>query len=158
MGVYRMRSRKTRPVPWSTSYFTRLPRGISMTASYAPIVVLLRKDCGCRDKPSSRSGSALKRSRMQAGCELSPRAHRNQGSRGAPVPALAHVSWIAAPVCTRDGRRYRGRVDERRPGLDPAVAEVRLAVRQALAVIEPGGTVVVALSGGADSLALAAAT
>jgi tRNA(Ile)-lysidine synthase len=49
-------------------------------------------------------------------------------------------------------------VDERRPGLDPAVAEVRLAVRQALAVIEPGGTVVVALSGGADSLALAAAT
>lgn len=49
-------------------------------------------------------------------------------------------------------------MDERRPGLDPAVAEVRLAVRQALSVIEPGATVVVALSGGADSLALAAAT
>jgi len=52
---------------------------------------------------------------------------------------------------------YRGRVDEHRPGLDPAVAEVRLAVRQTLAVIEPGAVVVVALSGGADSLALAAA-
>ncbi|MBW9094928.1 tRNA lysidine(34) synthetase TilS [Microbacterium jejuense] len=49
-------------------------------------------------------------------------------------------------------------MDERRPGLDPAVAEVRLAVRQALAVVDPGGVVVVALSGGADSLALAAAT
>ncbi|WP_203581864.1 tRNA lysidine(34) synthetase TilS [Microbacterium hibisci] len=47
---------------------------------------------------------------------------------------------------------------ERRPGLDPAVAEVRLAVRRALAGLEPGSTVVVALSGGADSLALAAAT
>ncbi|GAA5212278.1 tRNA lysidine(34) synthetase TilS [Microbacterium kyungheense] len=49
-------------------------------------------------------------------------------------------------------------MDERRPGLDPAVAEVRLAVRQALAVVDPGAVVVVALSGGADSLALAAAT
>jgi len=49
-------------------------------------------------------------------------------------------------------------VDERRPGLDPAVAEVRLAVRQALAAVDPGAVVVVALSGGADSLALAAAT
>ncbi|MBD3941369.1 tRNA lysidine(34) synthetase TilS [Microbacterium sp. NEAU-LLC] len=49
-------------------------------------------------------------------------------------------------------------MDARRPGLDPAVAEVRRAVRQALAALEPGGTVVVALSGGADSLALAAAT
>ncbi|GAA5201679.1 tRNA lysidine(34) synthetase TilS [Microbacterium jejuense] len=49
-------------------------------------------------------------------------------------------------------------MDERRSRLDPAVAEVRLAVRRALAVFEPGGTVVVALSGGADSLALAAAT
>ncbi|MGC5225239.1 tRNA lysidine(34) synthetase TilS [Micromonospora sp. DT81.3] len=54
--------------------------------------------------------------------------------------------------------------------LSPAVAEVRLAVRRALAALaQPGaataplaggvgGTVVVALSGGADSLALAAAT
>ncbi|MCO5952366.1 tRNA lysidine(34) synthetase TilS [Microbacterium yannicii] len=53
---------------------------------------------------------------------------------------------------------YRGAVEERRPGLDPAVAEVRLAVRRALAGLEPGATVIVALSGGADSLALAAAT
>lgn len=45
---------------------------------------------------------------------------------------------------------------ERRPGLDPAVAEVRRAVRAALD--GRGGAVVVALSGGADSLALAAAT
>jgi len=49
-------------------------------------------------------------------------------------------------------------VEERRPGLDPAVAEVRLAVRSALTGLEPGATVLVALSGGADSLALAAAT
>ncbi|MBN9210293.1 MAG: tRNA lysidine(34) synthetase TilS [Microbacterium sp. 71-36] len=44
---------------------------------------------------------------------------------------------------------------ERRPGLDPAVAEVRRAVRAAL---DGRGVVIVALSGGADSLALAAAT
>jgi len=55
-------------------------------------------------------------------------------------------------------RRYGGGVIDRRPGLDPAVAEVRLAVRRALTGIEPGATVIVALSGGADSLALAAAT
>lgn len=48
-------------------------------------------------------------------------------------------------------------MDERRPGLDPAVAAVRLAVRRALSVVAPGSTVVVALSGGADSLSLAAA-
>ncbi|WP_431796210.1 tRNA lysidine(34) synthetase TilS [Microbacterium enclense] len=45
---------------------------------------------------------------------------------------------------------------ERRPGLDPAVAEVRRAVRTSLDGRD--GAVVVALSGGADSLALAAAT
>jgi tRNA(Ile)-lysidine synthase len=45
---------------------------------------------------------------------------------------------------------------QQRPGLDPSVAEIRRAVRTALAGIE--GTVVVALSGGPDSLALAAAT
>jgi tRNA(Ile)-lysidine synthase len=48
-------------------------------------------------------------------------------------------------------------VDDRRPGLDPAVAEVRRAVRAAIAPIPAGSTVIVALSGGADSLALAAA-
>jgi tRNA(Ile)-lysidine synthase len=44
---------------------------------------------------------------------------------------------------------------EHRPGLDPAVADVRRAVRAALA--GRTGPVVVGLSGGADSLALAAA-
>ena len=42
--------------------------------------------------------------------------------------------------------------------LHPAVAAVRLAVRRALVDVEPGQTVVVACSGGADSLALLAAT
>jgi tRNA(Ile)-lysidine synthase len=41
--------------------------------------------------------------------------------------------------------------------LDPAVAAIRLGVRDALADLEPGATVLVACSGGADSLALAAA-
>ncbi|MBN9188658.1 MAG: tRNA lysidine(34) synthetase TilS [Microbacterium sp.] len=45
---------------------------------------------------------------------------------------------------------------EHRPSLDPAVAETRLAVRSALGGLRPGA-VVVGLSGGADSLALAAA-
>ncbi|WP_445258426.1 tRNA lysidine(34) synthetase TilS [Nocardioides aurantiacus] len=40
----------------------------------------------------------------------------------------------------------------------PAVAAVRLGVRRALADLDPGATVLVACSGGADSLALAAAT
>ncbi|MEV8263240.1 tRNA lysidine(34) synthetase TilS [Microbacterium sp. NPDC077057] len=44
------------------------------------------------------------------------------------------------------------------PSLAPAVAEIRLAVRTALADLPEGSTIVVALSGGADSLALAAAT
>ncbi|WP_127473835.1 tRNA lysidine(34) synthetase TilS [Microbacterium sulfonylureivorans] len=48
-------------------------------------------------------------------------------------------------------------MEQHRPGLDPAVAEVRLAVRRALAGIPTGQAVVVGLSGGADSLALAAA-
>jgi tRNA(Ile)-lysidine synthase len=42
-------------------------------------------------------------------------------------------------------------------GPDPAVAAVRLAVRRALAELPPGGRVLIACSGGADSLALAAA-
>jgi tRNA(Ile)-lysidine synthase len=46
---------------------------------------------------------------------------------------------------------------DRRPGLDPATAEVRRAVRAALAPLVDGSAIVVALSGGADSLALAAA-
>ena len=44
------------------------------------------------------------------------------------------------------------------PSLSPVIAEIRLAVRIALADLPQGSTVVVALSGGADSLALAAAT
>ncbi|HWV50442.1 MAG TPA: ATP-binding protein, partial [Microbacterium sp.] len=44
------------------------------------------------------------------------------------------------------------------PSLNPAVAEIRLAVRTALAELPDGATVLVALSGGADSLALTAAT
>ena len=44
------------------------------------------------------------------------------------------------------------------PSLAPAIAEIRLAVRTALADLPEGATVIVALSGGADSLALAAAT
>lgn len=49
---------------------------------------------------------------------------------------------------------YRGAV----PSLSPVIAEIRLAVRTALADLPEGSTVIVALSGGADSLALAAAT
>ena len=49
---------------------------------------------------------------------------------------------------------------ERRPRLTPAIAEVRRAVRAALpsGIDSTGETVLVALSGGPDSLALAAAT
>ena len=42
--------------------------------------------------------------------------------------------------------------------LDPAVARVRVAVRRSLADLDAGSLVLVAVSGGADSLALAAAT
>ncbi|WP_369075827.1 ATP-binding protein, partial [Flavihumibacter cheonanensis] len=43
-------------------------------------------------------------------------------------------------------------------GPHPAVAHVRRAVRTALADLETGSVVLVAVSGGADSMALAAAT
>ncbi|QIX28200.1 tRNA lysidine(34) synthetase TilS [Nocardioides sp. JQ2195] len=42
--------------------------------------------------------------------------------------------------------------------LHPALAAVRLVVRRVLAAVEPGGAVLVACSGGADSLALLSAT
>ena len=48
--------------------------------------------------------------------------------------------------------------EERRPRLTPAIADVRRAVRDALADAPQGSLFLVALSGGADSLALAAAT
>ena len=41
--------------------------------------------------------------------------------------------------------------------LHPSIAAVRLPVRSTLAAFEPGDVVVVACSGGADSLALASA-
>ncbi|RZT60839.1 tRNA(Ile)-lysidine synthase [Microcella alkaliphila] len=47
---------------------------------------------------------------------------------------------------------------DRRPRLTPAVADVRRAVRETLAALSPDSLVLVALSGGPDSLALAAAT
>ncbi|WP_066041355.1 tRNA lysidine(34) synthetase TilS [Herbiconiux solani] len=51
-------------------------------------------------------------------------------------------------------------MDDRRPRLTPATADVRRAVRQALEArgLDQGSLVLVALSGGPDSLALAAAT
>lgn len=45
-----------------------------------------------------------------------------------------------------------------RPRLTPAIADVRRAAREALAGLDVGSLVLVALSGGTDSLALAAAT
>ncbi|WP_243231826.1 tRNA lysidine(34) synthetase TilS [Microbacterium sp. CIAB417] len=58
------------------------------------------------------------------------------------------------------GQAYPGRLPYRGdvPSLNPAIAEIRLAVRTALADLPDGATVMVALSGGADSLALTAAT
>ena len=47
---------------------------------------------------------------------------------------------------------------ERRPRLTPAIADVRRAVREAVATLPQDAHVLVALSGGPDSLALAAAT
>jgi tRNA(Ile)-lysidine synthase len=50
------------------------------------------------------------------------------------------------------------RPESTRPRLTPAIADVRRAVREALIGVADGGLVLVGLSGGADSLALAAAT
>jgi tRNA(Ile)-lysidine synthase len=47
--------------------------------------------------------------------------------------------------------------DARRPRLTPVVADARRAVREAIADLPPGSLALVALSGGADSLALLAA-
>ena len=62
------------------------------------------------------------------------------------------------PASSLVGRLAVASVDavDHRPSLDPAVAEIRRAVRAALATVT--GPVLVGLSGGADSLALAAAT
>ena len=58
-----------------------------------------------------------------------------------------------------DARRPRlTPADARRPRLTPAVADSRRAVRASLADLPEGSLVLVALSGGPDSLALAAAT
>lgn len=78
------------------------------------------------------------------------------GGSGRFAAGFAGFSAKVQELCTA-GRRYGGRVDDRRPGLDPAVAEVRRAVRPALERLPADATVIVALSGGADSLALAAA-
>lgn len=76
-----------------------------------------------------------------------------------PVGA-APLSFPPGSPGSREDRRVN-----RLPPLDPAVAETRLAVRRALAEASAAGArrggsqlVLVALSGGADSLALAAAT
>jgi tRNA(Ile)-lysidine synthase len=77
---------------------------------------------------------------------------KNRLTNGSTDPRAADSPESATPI-----GRYRGGV-EHRPNLDPAVAEVRRAVRHALAESPEAATVVVGLSGGADSLALAAAT
>lgn len=77
---------------------------------------------------------------------------KNPLTNGSTGPRAADSPESATPI-----GRYRG-VVEHRPNLDPAVAEVRRAVRHALAESPKAATVVVGLSGGADSLALAAAT
>src|SRR5260370_5882290 len=67
----------------------------------------------------------------------------------ARAPAHDHGGW---PV---NGEEYPPRSPK--PRLDPAVAAVRLAVRRSLADLCDGSLVLAACSGGADSLALAAA-
>ncbi|MDF2492838.1 MAG: putative ATPase of the PP-loop superfamily, partial [Microbacterium sp.] len=79
------------------------------------------------------------------------RGHRpSRGSSGYFPSSLPQISSLRP----RRRSRYREDVSDHRPSLDPAVAEIRRAVRPAL---DGHRTVLVALSGGADSLALAAA-
>ncbi len=72
------------------------------------------------------------------------------------LPSMAEVhdpdAWVARVHGPAPARRSEARV-----GPHPATADVRRAVGDALADLEPGATVLVACSGGADSLALAAA-
>src|ERR1700761_7415696 len=62
-----------------------------------------------------------------------------------------------AAVRRRTRRTQPQRTEGSPVGLHPAVAAVRQAVRASLADLEPGAVVLTACSGGADSLALAAA-
>lgn len=78
---------------------------------------------------------------------------------------ITNLCMITAEGEPQRGRGGRGRSGgsargENRgvTGPDPAVAAVRSAVRRELADLPPGARVLVACSGGADSLALAAAT
>ncbi len=77
-----------------------------------------------------------------------------KAGRIAPTGGLRRAEVDISLLSERDGGDSVDAM-EHRPGLDPAVAEIRLAVRQALATVS--GPVLVGLSGGADSLALAAA-
>src|SRR5437879_809178 len=101
-----------------------------------------------------------------------PRRRRDQppassGRADSPdAPGLAPAAPSGGPATragpsrrrTSRGPRVRGVLrDNGRVGPDPAVAAVRLAVRRTLASVEAGDLVLVACSGGADSLALAGA-
>ena len=108
-------------MPWSTSYLTRLPRGISMTASCAAMGVLLEEG----GMPQT------------AYCAASPlRIQADQGPRGVTGPLQDHPTprrlRAARPA---PGRANVGAVSPDRP-FSPAVAEVRLAVRGALAALK----------------------
>ena len=72
-----------------------------------------------------------------------------------PQPPVSVRSEAPTPIEAELCGRQLATVDavDHRPSLDPAVAEIRRAVRTALATVT--GPVLVGLSGGADSLALA---
>jgi tRNA(Ile)-lysidine synthase len=88
---------------------------------------------------------------------LAPDTQRLEVRKNRPTLCSRDLRAADSPESATAVGRYRGGV-EHRPSLDPAVAEVRSAVRHALAESPERATVVVGLSGGADSLALAAAT